>query len=68
MPCGACEMAVWPSRTDPLRPWQGLQVQKDEAALEVFQSLAKIELGDGGFKGGKWRRLRPRSTLWFQLE
>jgi hypothetical protein len=34
-------------RTDPEKPWQGLPPIKDVAAMEVFESLAKIEVGDG---------------------
>jgi hypothetical protein len=37
----------WLRRTDPERPWQGLPHLKDEAAEEVFQTLARIEVGDG---------------------
>jgi hypothetical protein len=37
----------WLRRTDPERPWQGLLHLKDEAAEGVFQTLARIEVGDG---------------------
>jgi hypothetical protein len=37
----------WLRRTDPDRPWQGLPPLKDAAAMEVFESLVKIEVGDG---------------------
>jgi hypothetical protein len=37
----------WLRRTDPEKPWQGLPPIKDVAAMEVFESLAKIEVGDG---------------------
>jgi hypothetical protein len=37
----------WLRRTDPDRPWQGLPHLKDEAAEGVFQTLAKIVVGDG---------------------
>jgi hypothetical protein len=37
----------WLRRTDPDKPWQGLPPIKDVAAMEVFESLAKIEVGDG---------------------
>ncbi|KAM0857624.1 hypothetical protein ACQ4PT_048352 [Festuca glaucescens] len=38
---------IWLLCTDPSRPWQGLQLTKDHAALEVFNSLAMIEVGEG---------------------
>jgi hypothetical protein len=37
----------WLRRTDPTRPWQGLPHLKDVEAEQVFESLAKIEVGDG---------------------
>jgi hypothetical protein len=37
----------WLRRTDPARPWQGLPALKDEAAMVVFQSLARINVGNG---------------------
>jgi hypothetical protein len=37
----------WLQRTDPSRPWQGLQLTPDRGAIEVFRSLAKISVGSG---------------------
>jgi hypothetical protein len=37
----------WLSRIDPMRPWQGLPMLKDAAALEIFHSFAKIKVGNG---------------------
>jgi hypothetical protein len=37
----------WLRRTDPSRPWQGLPAINDSEANEVFQSLAKLFVGDG---------------------
>lgn len=38
---------LWLARTDPARPWQGLKLPKDTAAMAVFQSLARITVGSG---------------------
>ena len=37
----------WLKRTDPTRPWQGLVMMEDKDAREVFDSLVKIDVGDG---------------------
>ena len=37
----------WLQRTDSSRPWQGLKLNKDPEARAVFQSLAKMAMGDG---------------------
>jgi hypothetical protein len=37
----------WLRRTDTTRPWQGLNFIIDGKAREVFDSLVKIEVGDG---------------------
>jgi hypothetical protein len=37
----------WLRRTDMTRPWQGLNFIIDGKAREVFDSLVKIEVGDG---------------------
>jgi hypothetical protein len=37
----------WLRRTDPDRPWQGLPTMRDSAAHQVFQSCAKIQIGNG---------------------
>lgn len=37
----------WLKRTDPTRPWQGLTMMEDTDAREVFDSLVKIQVGDG---------------------
>lgn len=34
-------------RTDPERPWQGLNMIEDKEARAVFDSLVKIEVGEG---------------------
>ena len=34
-------------RTDPQRPWQGLAMTEDRHARAVFDSLVKIEVGEG---------------------
>jgi hypothetical protein len=37
----------WLARTDSTRPWQGLPMLKDDDTRNLFQSLAKIEIGNG---------------------
>jgi hypothetical protein len=37
----------WLHRTDPSRPWQGLPAINDQEANEVFQSLARFQVGYG---------------------
>jgi hypothetical protein len=37
----------WLRRTDTTRPWQGLSLSIDDKAREVFDSLVRIEVGDG---------------------
>jgi hypothetical protein len=38
----------WLLRTDTLRPWQGLPLLKDAEARALFDSLIRIDVGDGG--------------------
>jgi hypothetical protein len=37
----------WLRRTDPLKPWQGLNLKTDSKVLDVFQSCVQFILGDG---------------------
>lgn len=37
----------WLRRTDPSRPWQGIPMAEDKMAKLIFNSLIKINLGDG---------------------
>jgi hypothetical protein len=42
-----CVHWQWFRRTDPEKLWQGIPALKDEAGMEVFQSLARIEVRNG---------------------
>jgi hypothetical protein len=49
----------WLRRTDQARPWQGLPGMKDKEAIEAFNSLVAIKLGDGAkvlFWTDRWIR------------
>ena len=49
----------WLRRTDPHRPWQGLQRLKDVEASQVFDSLICIQVGEGSrvlFWSDRWMR------------
>jgi hypothetical protein len=37
----------WLRRTNPVGPWQGLPMLKDDMAIEVFDNLVKIDVGKG---------------------
>uniref|UniRef100_A0A8R7RED1 Reverse transcriptase zinc-binding domain-containing protein n=1 Tax=Triticum urartu TaxID=4572 RepID=A0A8R7RED1_TRIUA len=37
----------WLKRTNPERPWQGMRMSEDEDARAVFDSMVKIEVGEG---------------------
>lgn len=37
----------WLKRTDPDKPWQGLTMVDDKDARLLFDSLVRIEVGDG---------------------
>jgi hypothetical protein len=37
----------WLQRTDPSRPWQGVQMPKDKEDSQLFDSMVKIKVGDG---------------------
>jgi hypothetical protein len=54
----------WLRRTDPERPWQGLPMLKDGAALSVFNCMTIITVGNGArvfFWTDRW--LDGSSTL-----
>lgn len=38
---------IWRMRTDPLRPWRGLDMHFSKAELEVFDASTKMVVGDG---------------------
>ncbi|KAE8782832.1 Serine/threonine-protein kinase CTR1 [Hordeum vulgare] len=63
----------WLKQDDPNRPWQGLKLMDDDAASSVFNSLVKINVGNGArvlFWRDRWINgftIKEIAPLIFQL-